>query len=106
MIAQPLTLDIGETGVSSPSIQTAESPAGACWSRTMSATSCSFLPDSCREVETAAWASDVRATTYIPSRFASMATSIVTALQPLVEMARSASSGEVAKLRQSTGPKP
>ena len=66
-----------------PSIQTAESPGGACWSRTRSATSWSFRPDSCFEVETAALASEVRATTNIPSRFASSATSIVTALQPL-----------------------
>ena len=54
MIAQPVTLDSGATGVSRPSTQTAESPAGAFWSSTRSATSCSFLPDSCREVETAA----------------------------------------------------
>ena len=66
MIVQPVTLESGATGVSRPSIQTAESPAGACWSSTRSATSCSFLPDSCRDVEAAAWASEVRATTAHP----------------------------------------
>jgi hypothetical protein len=35
----------------------------------------------------------------MPSRFASTATSTVTALQPLVEMARSVSSGDVRKFR-------
>ena len=106
MIAQPVTLDSGDTGVSRPSIQTAESPAGACWSSTRSATSCSFFPDSCRDVEASACAVEVSAATHMPSRFASSATSIVTALQPLVEMARSASSGAVTKFRQRTGPKP
>src|SRR5690606_27348539 len=90
---QPVTEERGATGVGSPSTQTAESPGGAWWSRTRSATWWSLRPDSCRDVETSAFASDVSATTDMPSRLASTATSIVTALQPLLETASSTSDG-------------
>src|SRR5271166_2305003 len=92
MIVQLVMLERGATGVCRSLIQTAESPGGACWSSTRSATSWSLRPDWCRDVEAAALACEVRATTNIPCNLASIATSMVTALQPLLEMASSASS--------------
>src|SRR5271167_4926918 len=73
-MTEHLLSTLGATGVCRSLIQTAESPGGACWSSTRSATSWSLRPDWCRDVEAAALACEVRATTNIPCNLASTAT--------------------------------